>query len=162
MKPELITIGVYGYDEETFFKALLDAGVDTFCDIRLRRGMRGSKYAFVNSTYLQQKLQELGISYVHHKELAPSREIRRQQEIIDKQERVKKRERETLSPAFIQAYQEHYLADFDPITFINSFGPNAQKIVLFCVERQPEACHRSLVADKLAGDLELSLTHLQP
>ncbi len=57
-KPKIVTIGVYGFDRESFFQALLDAKVDTFCDIRLNRGLRGSTYAFVNSKSLQRRLQE--------------------------------------------------------------------------------------------------------
>jgi hypothetical protein len=33
---------------------------------------------------------------------------------------------------------------------------------LFCVERDPEACHRSLVADRLASEHGLSVDHLRP
>ncbi len=33
---------------------------------------------------------------------------------------------------------------------------------LFCVESDPEACHRSLVADRLATRLRLSVVHLRP
>ncbi|MFN2179799.1 MAG: hypothetical protein ACK2UV_09955, partial [Candidatus Promineifilaceae bacterium] len=58
--PAIVTIGVYGFDETTFFQALKDAGVDTFCDIRRRRGVRGSRYAFANSKRLQKRLAELG------------------------------------------------------------------------------------------------------
>ena len=58
---KLITIGVYGFDEESFFQALLAAGVDVFCDIRQRRGVRGATYAFANSQRLQRRLAELGI-----------------------------------------------------------------------------------------------------
>ncbi len=76
MKPKIVTIGVYGFDQESFFQALLDAKVDTFCDIRMRRGMRGSKYAFVNSSSLQKRLGELDIQYLHLKDLAPDHEIR--------------------------------------------------------------------------------------
>jgi hypothetical protein len=74
MKPKIVTIGVYGFDQESFFQALLNAKVDTFCDLRMRRGMRGSTYEFVNSSSLQKRLDELGIRYLHLKELAiPSR-----------------------------------------------------------------------------------------
>ena len=40
---ELLTIGVYGFDPGGFFGALSAAGVDTFCDVRSRRGVRGSE-----------------------------------------------------------------------------------------------------------------------
>jgi uncharacterized protein (DUF488 family) len=81
--PKIITIGVYGSTEQDFFQALVDAGVDTFWDIRQRRGMRGSKYAFVNSSRLQAKLRELGIRYLHVKELAPSKQNREVQRVAD-------------------------------------------------------------------------------
>lgn len=42
MKPTIVTIGVYGFDEQSFFQALQDAQIDTLCDIRARRGVRGS------------------------------------------------------------------------------------------------------------------------
>jgi hypothetical protein len=83
MTDKIVTIGVYGFNEAGFFKALLDAKVDTFCDIRLRRGMRGSQYAFVNSVRLQNKLAELGIRYFHLKQLAPSQNIRDRQKEED-------------------------------------------------------------------------------
>ena len=49
MKIKIVTIGVYGFDESGFFDALCQAEVDTFCDIRSRRGLRGATYAFANS-----------------------------------------------------------------------------------------------------------------
>jgi len=69
MATTIVTIGVYGFDEQSFFGALQDAKIDTFCDIRLRRGMRGSLYAFANSEYLQRRLRKLEIRYLHLKEL---------------------------------------------------------------------------------------------
>lgn len=64
MALKIVTIGAYGFLEEAFFGALQAAGVDTFCDIRARRGIRGSLYTFANSTVLQRRLGELGIRYI--------------------------------------------------------------------------------------------------
>ena len=88
---KFITIGVYGFDKDSFFKAILDAKIDTFCDIRLRRGMRGSEYAFVNSESLQKQLRELGIRYIHVKNLAPSQAIREKQKHEDEMLGIAKR-----------------------------------------------------------------------
>jgi hypothetical protein len=33
---------------------------------------------------------------------------------------------------------------------------------LFCVERDPEACHRSIVAERLAAEFGLPVTHIVP
>jgi uncharacterized protein (DUF488 family) len=111
-KPKIVTIGVYGFDRESFFQALLDAKVDTFCDIRLNRGMRGSTYAFVNSKSLQQRLQELNIRYLHVKDLAPDKTIREKQQREDKKSGVAKRARKALGQAFIQMYEQDCLSTF--------------------------------------------------
>ena len=67
MNIKIVTIGVYGFDEAGFFEALRKAEVDTFCDIRSRRGVRGATYAFANSMRLQARLASLGIRYIRCK-----------------------------------------------------------------------------------------------
>ena len=161
MKPTIVTIGVYGFDEQCFFQALLDAKIDTFCDIRLRRGMRGSTYAFVNSKYLQKRLQELEIQYLHIKELAPNQVIREKQQQEDKKLGSAKRTRKGLGQTFIKAYEHDCLANFDSGEFIKQVGQDAKVIGLFCVEREPEACHRLLAAHKLARDLGTGVEHIK-
>jgi uncharacterized protein (DUF488 family) len=159
---KIVTIGVYGFDEEGFFAALVAAGVDVFCDIRLRRGVRGSQYAFANSQRLQKRLGELGIEYVYVKELAPSREIRAKQEQEDKKEHVAKRKRTTLGSMFIEAYKKDRLARFDSAKFLDLFNATQKVLCLFCVEGQPEACHRSFAAAKIAQDIKLPVEHITP
>lgn len=162
MKPKIVTIGVYGFDKDRFFQALLDANVDTFCDIRLRRGMRGSAYSFVNSESLQQKLRVLGIRYVHVKDLAPNQAIREQQKQEDERLGVAKRTRRELGQAFIRAYERECLSTFNAAEFLKNLGKEAQVIALFCVEREPDACHRSLAAKRLKQDLGLQVEHIKP
>jgi uncharacterized protein (DUF488 family) len=162
MSLKLITIGVYGFDEAGFFQALQAAQVDTFCDIRHRRGVRGATFAFVNSRRLQDKLAQLGIRYRHSKDLAPTASIRQRQKDVDKQNKTAKRQRNHLSPIFSAAYQEEILADFDSETWVNDLPHDAKVVALFCVEREPAACHRSLLADKLQQDLALPVEHIVP
>src|SRR5215471_10644284 len=153
MKPKIVTIGVYGFDQESFFNALLAAKIDTFCDIRRRRGMRGSTYAFVNSARLQKRLAEMGIRYLHLKNLAPGNDLRAEQKQEDKKLGIAKRARAELGQTFIQAYEKECLSDFNSQEFIEQLGQNAQVIGLFCVESEPAACHRSLAAKHIAHDL---------
>lgn len=162
MAPRIVTIGVYGWVEEDFFRALVDAGVDLFCDLRARRGVRGSSYAWANSERLQARLAELGIRYLHCKELAPTAETRAAQNNADRAAGVAKRQRAVLSPAFADAYRRERLEGFDSAAFVAGLGPEAQVVVLFCVEREPAACHRSLVAAHLAQDLGAAVVHLLP
>lgn len=143
----LFTIGVYNSTESEFFGKLLENEIDLFIDIRQRRGVRGSKYKFVNSNYLQQKLKELEIGYLYIPELAPTKEIRELQKSADKAEDQLKSERTELSKLFIDSYKQKVLASLDLGEILKSL-PRAKKIVLFCVEERAEACHRSLCAQE--------------
>ena len=162
MAPNLriVTIGVYGASADAFFTTLQTAHVDTFVDIRQRRGVRGSQYAFVNSKRLQARLAELGIRYLHRKDLAPTKAIREQQYAADKRNKVGKRSRNQLGDVFIEAYHQEILSAFDPQTLLADLSDDAQTVALFCVEQAAEACHRSLVAARLASSLGVEVIHL--
>ena len=162
MQPKIVTIGVYGFDEDSFFEALCRAKVDTFCDIRSRRGVRGSTYAFANSLRLQARLAELGIRYIYRKDLAPTKAVRDKQAEADKATKTAKRKRTGLGEEFITAYCIECLAGFDPHSLLDDLEADAQVVVLFCVEKNPEACHRSLVAAKLAKELKLEVEDIVP
>jgi hypothetical protein len=157
-----ITIGVYGWDEAGFFGALQQAGVDTFCDIRWRRGVRGREYAFANSARLQRRLAALAIRYVHVRELAPKPMLRQLQAQADQAQGVAKRQRTTLGQVFIESYRKENLARFDSRKFIEQLGAEARTVALFCVEREPAACHRSLLAERLREELGLEIRHWLP
>lgn len=164
--PRFVTIGAYGWDAAAFFAALTQAGADTFCDLRARRGVRGSAYAWANSQRLQARLAELSIRYLHRPDLAPSPETRTAQHAADAATKTAKRQRAVLSPDFVAAYRRERLTDFDSAAFIASLGAEtgaqARVVALFCVESEPAACHRSLLADRLAADLGVAVTHLTP
>ena len=157
---EFFTLGVYHSNEDQFFKKLTDNRIDTFCDIRQRRGVRGAEYVFVNSNRLQVKLNDLEIRYGHVIELAPTTEIRDLQKIADDQTGEQKRERNRLGRTFTSKYIESVLSKFDFESFTEKLEQlGSARIVLFCVEEKPEACHRSLVSNKLQ-DLGYKITHL--
>ena len=159
---KILTIGVYGFTEEAFFRAIQTEGVQVFYDIRWRRGMRGAEYAFVNHKRLVTRLETLGIGYIYRRDLAPTPEIRQRQKDADKTERVPKRKRALLTPDFVTAYQEMVLADFDPQKFLDELPGGTEMIALFCVEREPAACHRSLVAERLRNLDQVVVDHLIP
>lgn len=158
---KIVTLGVYGSSEKQFFDALLKAKVDVFCDIRMRRGMRGATYAFANSISLQSRLKDIGIRYVHLLDLAPTQDIRMEQKNADKKESVLKQKRQGLSSDFIRRYENEILTRFDTGTFREQVQA-AQVAALFCVEREPLACHRSLAAKFLADKLNITVEDLKP
>lgn len=154
------TIGVYNRSEKDFFDELIENSIDTFCDIRQRRGLRGSKYKFVNSQRLQAKLDELDVDYAHIKELAPTKEIRDLQKEADLKENQSKRSRSSLGTVFKEAYKERILKHYDFEGLLEELEKKgASNVVFFCVEENPEACHRSLVTDKLE-ELGYPVQHL--
>ncbi len=157
---EFFTIGVYNSTEKEFFDKLTQNNIDTFCDIRQRRGVRGAKYAFVNRNRLEQKLSELEIKYGYVPDLAPTTEIRELQKEIDEEKGELKRERQELGKVFVIEYKNRILKNFDFDKFFESLDQiGASRVALFCVEEHPEACHRSIVSDKLNA-LGYNITHL--
>ena len=154
------TIGVYGFTEQEFFNKITENYIDTFCDLRQRRGVRGAKYSFVNSTKLQQRLNKLEVKYSHILELAPTNDIRELQKLEDIKKGEHKRDRQVLGHIFRSEYNNRILKKFDFNSFIESLDQDgAKRVVLFCVEEKAQACHRSIVSDKLE-QLGYKITHL--
>jgi uncharacterized protein (DUF488 family) len=159
---QVLTIGAYGFNELTFIEALKSARVDLFVDIRARRGMRGSAYAFANASRLQVLLESAAIRYTHAKELAPTEQVRDAQRAADSAAGVAKRDRTRLGSAFVSAYERDCLATFQPDEFFRKYVGDAKRPVLFCVEREAEACHRSIVAPRLAAAMAVPVLNLKP
>lgn len=158
---EFYTIGVYNSIENEFFCKLTSNNIDTFCDIRQRRGVRGAKYSFANSKRLQKRLNELEIKYVYIPELAPTREIRILQKETDRIKGESGRERHELGKVFSTEYKNRILIPFDFETFLEKLDQaGANRVVFFCVEEFPQACHRSMVTDKLKEKFDFQITHL--
>jgi uncharacterized protein (DUF488 family) len=156
----IATIGVYGFDRESFLSALTDAGVDLVLDLRQRRGVRGSEYAWANARRLQDALAGAGVGYSHLKELAPTTELRQAQYRADDRRGEGKRSRTVLAPEYVDGYTEEILDRVDMAPIVKWIG--GSKAALLCVERDPEACHRSLVAVRLQRDWDFSVEHLRP
>jgi uncharacterized protein (DUF488 family) len=158
--PTLRTIGVYGFDLESFLAALKGDGVDLLLDVRQRRGVRGSEYAWANAKRLQAALEEAGIGYSHLSELAPTTEMRQLQYAEDEKRGEGKRSRSVLARAYVERYTAEILdpADLEPL--VKWIGSSSA--ALLCVERDPEACHRSLIAARLNQEFGFEVEHLRP
>jgi uncharacterized protein (DUF488 family) len=155
------TIGVYGFTAANFLGALHAANVRQLLDVRQRRGVRGTEYAWANAARLQAALENAGIEYRHHKELAPTTELRHLQYREDERLGVGKRTRSELAPEYVERYTKEILDRVDLGPIVEEM-PADGAAVLFCVERDPEACHRSLIAARLASEHGVSITHLRP
>jgi uncharacterized protein (DUF488 family) len=129
--------------------------------VRQRRGVRGREYAWANAKRLQAALEEAGIEYQHHPELAPTTELRQVQYAEDDRQGVGKRSRKELAPAYRDGYIAEILNRADMSEVVASLPADGAG-ALFCVERDPEACHRSLVAERLASKYDVQTVHLLP
>ena len=158
--PHFATIGVYGFDGPGFIRALREAEVGIVLDVRQRRGVRGSEYAWANSKRLQAALAEAGIGYSHLPELAPTTEMRQLQYDEDARRGEGKRSRTELAPAYVERYTDEVLDRVDLEPIVRFVGNN--RAALLCVERDPEACHRSLIAARLERELNAPVMHLKP
>jgi uncharacterized protein (DUF488 family) len=154
------TIGVYSFDGSAFIRTLEEAEVGIVLDVRQRRGVRGSEYAWANAKRLEAALAAAGIGYSHLPELAPTTEMRQLQYREDERRGEGKRSRTELAPGYVSRYTAEVLdhVDLEPIVrFVGS-----QRAALLCVERDPEACHRSLIAARLERAFGGAIEHLKP
>jgi len=159
--PALVTIGVYEFDLETFLAALRAHDVALLVDVRQRRGVRGARYAWANAKRLQAALDDAGIAYHHHRELAPTTELRRQQYAADDRLGEGKRSRTRLDAQYSERYTREILdcADLDALV---AQLPADASCALLCVEAEPEACHRSLIAARLHERHGIAVAHVRP
>jgi uncharacterized protein (DUF488 family) len=157
----IATTGVYEFDLESFLAALRKHDVTQVVDVRQRRGVRGREYAWANSARLQAALAEAGIGYRHLPELAPTTELRHLQYAEDERRGVGKRSRRELAPAYVEGYTREILDPADLSVLVDGL-PEEGIAALLCVERDPEACHRSLIAARLAEELGFRVIHIRP
>lgn len=157
----IVTIGVYGFTAETFLEQLTAGSVGLLLDLRQRRGVRGPDYSWANSARLQRALAAADIGYRHIKDLAPTTGLRQLQYHEDDRQGVGKRNRVALAPEYTDGYTRTILDPFDLGALLTELPSNGT-IAIFCVERDPEACHRSLVAERLHTEHGLRVTNLRP
>ena len=157
----VVTVGVYGFSRASFLAALEDADVGLLLDVRQRRGVRGSEYAWANSRRIQAALADAGIAYRHHLELAPTTELRHLQYEEDARRGVGKRSRAELAPEYRERYTREILDRVDLAPIVTAL-PTDAATALLCVERDAEACHRSLIADRMEAEHGAAVTHLIP
>ena len=155
------TIGVYGFDVESFLQRLRGADVRLVLDVRQRRGVRGAEYAWANSVRLQRTLAGARIAYEHHPELAPTTELRELQYAEDERRGVGKRSRRELAAEYVRRYTTEILDHADLASIVSEL-PSDGMAALLCVELEPAACHRSLIAERLSERHGVAVEHLRP
>jgi hypothetical protein len=87
--------------------------------------------------------------------------MRRLQYREDNRQGVGKRSRTRLADEYRRRYETEILDRTDLADVVRDL-PGEGLAALLCVERDPEACHRSLIASRLADGFGLRVSHLRP
>jgi hypothetical protein len=69
--------------------------------------------------------------------------------------------RSELAPEYVARYTAEILDQVDMAPIVSGL-PTEGATSLLCVERDPQACHRSLIAERLADRHGVSVLHLRP
>jgi len=142
----LFTIGFTGKSAEKFFALLESSKATKLIDIRINRTSQLA--GFAKEQDLKFFLPKLvGMQYQVWDELAPTKELL-----------ASYREKEILWEEFAQKYQDLIKVRE---TLEKSSQTDFENAVLLCSEREPEKCHRTLLAELIIKKFPLlGVTHL--
>ncbi|MCH8112063.1 MAG: DUF488 domain-containing protein [Proteobacteria bacterium] len=132
----LHTIGYQGASVEGFIAALKTAGVETLIDVRAVPASRRREFSKRN---LAASLEAAGLTYVHLVGLGNPKEGR-----------------EAAKAGRLDDYRRIYTAHLDSEAGRDALARAAEIAAaspsyLMCLEADPAFCHRSMVAERLAG-----------
>lgn len=144
----LATIGYQGATVRGVVETLRDAGVELLVDVR---AVASSRRAGFSKTPLAANLAEGGIDYVHLRELGTPADGR----AAAHAGRFEEMRRIYLAHLATPDAQE----ELETLAGVVLSGTRA---CLLCFEADPAHCHRTLVAETLAGRLPVRIEHLRP
>lgn len=144
MKP-LATIGYEAATQEAVITKLKAAGVETLVDVR---AVAASRRAGFSKTVLAASLAEVGIGYIHLRQLGtpkPGREAARKGRVAE----------------MTAIFQDHMAEPGAQLELAAAKELAAErKIALLCFEADHRGCHRKIVAEMICEDLGCEIQHL--
>lgn len=141
----IYTLGYQGESVDHFFNRVLMQGIKRILDVRANPVSR--VYGFAGRTF-SDNCRKLGIGYVHIPELGIPSEKREGLGSAASYERVLRHYSDEILPS----RQEHVSRAGELI----AETPTA----LLCMEKEPQCCHRSRLADLIATQRKLSVVNL--
>jgi uncharacterized protein (DUF488 family) len=146
MRPDAIcTIGYEGGTVDAFIRALKQARVELVLDIRAAPVSRKKGFS---KNQLAAHLSDAGIGYRHLRGLG-----------------TPKFGREAARGGDVERFERIFLAHMDEPEALLDLGEaialaKEQPVCLLCLERDPEHCHRMIVANRMVGETGQALHHL--
>ena len=145
----LFTIGYEKLDQKQFIAYLSNHGVEVVADIRKLPASRKKGFS---KTVLRETLSSKGIDYINYRDLGAPKELRDELYKSGNYDR------------FFRKYENNISDKTDHLAEILSFINCGRKVALLCFERNPQKCHRKIVAAelrKLDGN-GLKVEHIVP
>ena len=145
----LFTIGYEKLDQRQLMAHLSYHGVDVVADIRKLPVSRKKGFS---KTVLGETLNHKGIEYINYQALGAPKELRDELYKSGNYDR------------FFQKYENNISDKADHLADILSLINSGRKVALLCFERNPQICHRKVVAEeirKLDGN-GLKVEHIVP
>ena len=130
----LYTMGYEGLDDRRFLANLSHHGIDVVVDVRKLPLSRKKGFS---KTALKEMLNGGNIEYVNFQDLGAPKEIR--DELFQSGNYNR----------FFKKYLNCIADKNDLIEDIHSLIDSGKNVLLLCFERNPEQCHRKVVADQI-------------
>lgn len=131
---KLFTIGYEKRDTDEFFELLSKNRIDILADIRAVSFSRRKEFS---KTALAGKLAEMGIEYVHIRELGGPKDLR---------DKVRK---DGDYDYFFEQYAKYLDQQAEALEILLDLA-GRKSVCLLCYERDVNQCHRRSVAEKLS------------
>jgi uncharacterized protein (DUF488 family) len=143
--PDIFTIGYEGMVQDQLLDLLLAAGVGTLLDVR---AVPLSRKAGFSKGVLGASLQARGIFYVHDRRLGTPKAGR-------------EAARRGRTAEMTRVFEAHMGTDTAREGLADAIGlVQRGKTCLLCFEREPHACHRSIVAQMIHAETGQAIRHL--
>jgi uncharacterized protein (DUF488 family) len=144
MKP-LATVGYERATQAEVIERLKQAGVEVLIDVRAVAASRRAGFA---KSLLAASLKEAGIDYVHLRDLGTPKPGR----IAARAGRADEMK---------QIFQDHLAEPAAQVQLAQAAEiARERKVALLCLEADPQACHRSIVAERIREQLGCPIEHL--
>lgn len=143
-------IATIGYESATVprvIEALNEARVELLIDVR---AVAASRRAGFSKTLLAASLNQAGIGYLHLRGLGTPKEGR-------------DLARAGKAEAMHAIFHEHMKTDTAHAALEQAVAESrTRRVCLLCLEADPHACHRSIVADMMRAETGAEVVHLHP
>lgn len=140
---DIWTVGYEGLGIDVFVQRLKDAGIKQLADVRELAFSRKNGFS---KNALSSALGSAGIMYAHFPELGSPSNTRHEFKSGGSWDE------------FLIEYKRHLATQSEAFDFLVEFTM-ANRTALMCYERDPSTCHRSIIAERMAG-IGFKVNHL--